>query len=1250
MEELTQYIHIDGMTCQSCVRNIESKLSNISGIKSIQVSLENKLGTVVYNPNDIDINHIIEHINTIGFNAELNQITNSNNLDLELGGISDENIPTATERISSINGVLNVVFPLKNDSSHVLIAYDKNQTDPYTVYQKIQSIGYKVNPKLENIARAYLRVQGMHCNSCVMNITQTIEDLPGIHHIKVSFDDQSANILYDPNIIILSIIIKEIESLDFQVAVIPSNDADQSKENIVNSNTPILSGEKIQRSNPRETLVQLSPVNNDDTETCYLSIIGMTCASCVDSIQRNLCKVEGIHSVLVALLSNKAEIKYNPEYIIPSQIAHLVNELGFRAEVLETMENGVEVIDLNIENMTCASCVRKIETSIGKLPGIHSAEVALLTHRGRFKYDVSQIGPRDIIRELDSIGFPASLIDEDTKASSSAKVHHRETQRWRNSFLLAAIFGIPAMIIMMAFMFKWKNHEDAPQVIRGLSLENLIMFLLSTPVQWISGRYFYIQAFKALKHRSANMDVLIVMATTTAYVYSCIVVLFNIYQRLPSPITFFDVPPMLMMFVALGRWLEHIAKGKTSDALTKLLSLQPPQGILVRLDEQTGTILEEKTILAKLIQRNDILKVLPGGTVPTDGRVIEGTSTCDESLLTGEAMPVEKTVGSQVVGGTKNLNGMLLIRATHVGHETALKQIIKLVEEAQTSKAPIQALADTIAGYFVPVVVTVSGITLISWLVIGYTHYDSIQKYSMYHHSMMGGDSKMNHHPGKEPSKMEVVLELAFRFAITVLSIACPCALGLATPTAVMVGTGVGASQGILVKGGEPLEAAQKIRTIVFDKTGTITQGKPTVVDTRLFLLNDPYWTLKRLLAIAGTAESGSEHPLGKAIQNYCKDYFGREQFGHCEDFNAVWGYGLAAKVSKIEHLMTKNNGSGDGTTFQDKSYSVLIGNREWMERNSIHVTNEIDSAMGRHEHDGNTAVIVAAEGRIIGMIAIADRIKPTAPLTIFALQSMGLNVLLVTGDNVKTARAIAAQVGIKNVYAEVLPTQKERFIATLKENSRKGDKVAMVGDGVNDSPALARADVGIAVGTGADVAVEAANVVLIRDALEDVLGAILLSKKTVQRIRLNFLFATIYNLIGIPVAAGVFLPLGISLMPWMASAAMALSSVSVVMSSLLLRRFRKPDIQTYDNHEFILWSMNKGKNINVHRGIDGLERTPNGSFISSLRGSRLAQIFSGAVSAVKQQATNSLYDKQRAALLLNSSSLDDEIEMHGVV
>lgn len=471
---------------------------------------------------------------------------------------------------------------------------------------------------------------------------------------------------------------------------------------------------------------------------------------------------------------------------------------------------------------------------------------------------------------------------------------------------------------------------------------------------------------------------------------------------------------------------------------------------------------------------------------------------------------------------------------------------------------------------------------------------------------------------------------------------------------------GVGASQGILFKGGEPLETAQKIRTIVFDKTGTITEGRPNVVDIRLFAEHDRYWTLRRTLAIVGTAETASEHPLGLAIRAFYKDYFACEIFGHCENFSTVWGYGLRADVRGIEFLLDKAN-----DVLDDKVYSVLIGNREWMKRNEITISDDIDSTMSNYEYEGHTVVLVAIDGKsmviiclnrenyfvgiLISMIAMADRVKPTAPLTIFALQSMGYRVLLVTGDNVRTARAIAAQVGIKEVYAEVLPMQKERFIATLKQHSVKGDRVAMVGDGVNDSPALARADVGIAVGTGADVAVEAANIVLIGGALDDVLNAIRLSKKTVQRIRFNFLFATIYNLIGIPIAAGLFLPLGISLSPWMASAAMALSSVSVVMSSLLLKNYRKLDIQIYNNQEYIRWSKNKSKDIHIHHGIDNLDRTLNETSTSSRRSSRFVDYFSDSLSMVKQEMMRSIYGDQKTALLRNTKSTNENIALHSV-
>ncbi|CAF4930548.1 unnamed protein product [Rotaria sp. Silwood1] len=1161
-----------------------------------------------------------------------------------LGGVHEANHEYVSKRLCEhIDGLISCKFI--DDNNQAEISFDTNELDQYTLLSAIQRLGHPVKSINSDSVQAQLRIEGMHCNSCVSNICGAVLDLPGAIDVQLTFLDKLATIIYDPNILKLDEIIAEIEKLSFQVAISSAPHPKTTMDN--NSTIEDRVIPKQSKSNERASRNSQLSSNDDENEleTCYFTVLGMTCASCVDSIQRNLSKVEGIHSVLVALLAQRAEVKYDPAHLLPTQIAGLINNLGFQAEVLETVARGMEVIDVNIEGMTCASCVNKIQNHMAKISGITSANVVLLTNRGRFQYDSSIIGPRDILKHItDDLGFPATVLTENSKSEDLARIHRRITRRWRNSFIIAAIFGIPAMIIMLVFMFKYKDHMKAPQITRGLSVENLIMFLLATPVQIISGRYFYIQAFKSLKHKTANMEVLIVLATTIAYIYSVIVVIVNMILKVPSPMAFFDVSPMLFMFVALGRWLENTAKAKTSDALKKLLSLQPPQGTLVKLDNR-GKIIEEKTVLAQLIQRNDLLKVQPGETIPTDGRIIDGVTSCDESLVTGESMPVDKTVGAQVVGGTKNLDGLIIIRATHVGQETALKQIIRLVEDAQTSKAPIQQLADKIAGYFVPFVVSVSVVTLIIYIILGYTIFDKMEKYSSYYQAPEHEEPShgVNSTTTYEPSKTEIVLELAFRYAITVLSIACPCALGLATPTAVMVGTGIGASNGILIKGGEPLESAHKIGTIVFDKTGTITKGKPSVVDKRIFFQN-PNMTLDRMLAIAGTAESGSEHPLALAVRNHCKEYFGTDQLGLCRDFKAIWGYGLQAHVSDIDCLVSNTN------TNSSHTYSVLIGNREWMKRNHLQFDDGIDKTMSAHEHDGHTAVLVAIDGKIVGMLAIADEIKSTAPLTVYALQSLGLRTILLTGDNVKTARAIASQVGIKTVYAEVLPTHKERFIASLKQNKKIQGKVAMVGDGINDSPALARADVGIAVGTGADVAVEAASIVLVRDELFDVVAAIMLSKKTVWRIRINFMFATVYNLVGIPIAAGVLLPAGFKIMPWMASAAMALSSVSVVISSLLLRYFKKPKMNKYERDvRYRQWLLNKSTGIIVHRGIDNLPvNRSKSSILSSFKNSRLSQIVMESISAVKNAV---MEEKKKATLFLNDEQTsnqnnEEEIEL----
>lgn len=833
--------------------------------------------------------------------------------------------------------------------------------------------------------------------------------------------------------------------------------------------------------------------------------------------------------------------------------------------------------------------------------------MTLLTNSGTFKYDNNfKIGTRDIINRIKELGFTATLQTSESKQNSLANSHKKAIRRWRNSFMLSLAFGLPSMIAMIFFMYilpgigtdkdietattaanNSKNHTSNPMehhvmhrqlmLLPGLNLENLIMFIFCTPVQFFGGRHFYKNAWMALKQGATNMDVLIALATSIAYFYSVLVLIVAmLLQNAFSPTTFFDTPPMLMIFVSLGRWLEHIAKGKTSEALSKLLSLQALEGCLVTLDDQ-GNLTSEQVIDAKLLKKGDLLKVTPGSKIPVDGKVVSGQSACDESIITGESLPVEKKPGSILIGGTINQTGVIIMEATHVGKDTALSQIVRLVEEAQTSKAPIQQYADRIAGIFVPIVVSVSLLTLFVWTFIGLFRFDVIKKYSPYHRDT-----------GHEVSNLEMTIELAFQYAITVLCVSCPCALGLATPTAVMVGTGVGAINGILIKGGEPLELAYKIKTIVFDKTGTITQGIPSVTKLCRFV-SETVLPLKDMLAIIGSAENSSEHSLARAVVKFAKRVLQTEKFFRCSNFQVVPGCGLKTKVhydttsqsllsvgTRVPEVvdMVKHNSSDlkFGKLMDNgevKCYDVLIGNREWMKRNFLDVDEKISQRMEEYEMNGNTCVICAIDGHIVSMIAIADQVKDEANLVVYTLKKMGLDVVLLTGDNRKTAAAIAKQVGIKKVYAEVLPSHKVAKIKELKSQAGKG-KIAMVGDGINDSPALAEADVGIAIGTGTDVAVEAADVVLIRNDLCDVISAIALSKKTVGRIRYNFFFATVYNLVGIPIAAGIFLPLGLNLKPWMASAAMAFSSISVVCSSLLLKLYRKPSYEKLRTEDYL--------------------------------------------------------------------------------
>uniref|UniRef100_A0A7N6FKE6 P-type Cu(+) transporter n=1 Tax=Anabas testudineus TaxID=64144 RepID=A0A7N6FKE6_ANATE len=1114
-------LRVKGMHCHSCVVNIQDNISMLPGVSSVEVSLEKEKASICYNPLKVTVPHLQQAIEALPPGNFKTELWDSS------GPLSPVSLPST---------------PVMSSRPVVAAQVNPAASQPCFTQPLVSVIN--------------IHIEGMTCNSCVQSIESMLSQKKGVVSAQVSLNNHQGVFEYDSLLTTPEKLKDAIEEMGFDAflpetsSLLPASDHSLSKSSSLG---PVREKEletELHKETPQEQ-------SKDIRSKCYIQIGGMTCASCVANIERNLKNEPGIYSVLVALMASKAEVRYNPEVTEPMKIAECVKELGFTASVMENYEGSDGNLELVVRGMTCASCVHKIESSLMKEKGVIYASVALATNKAHIKYDLDIIGPRDITKLIEVLLFRMKHFITEVITNCFY------FSRWRKSFLVSLIFCVPVMGMMTYMIFM--DHQN---LLPGLSIMNLLSFLFCVPVQFIGGRYFYIQAYKALKHRSANMDVLIVLATSIAFTYSLAVLIVAMVEKAKvNPITFFDTPPMLFVFISLGRWLEQIAKSKTSEALSKLMSLQATEATVVTLGSDKS-VLSEEQVDVELVQRGDVVKVVPGGKFPVDGRVIEGQSMADESLITGEAMPVTKKPGSSVIAGSINQNGSLLVSATHVGMDTTLSQIVKLVEEAQTSKAPIQQYADKISGYFVPFIVGISALTLIAWIIIGFLDFTLVEKY------FPGYD--------KSISRVEAVVRFAFQASITVLCIACPCSLGLATPTAVMVGTGVGAQNGILIKGGEPLEMAHKVRSVVFDKTGTITYGAPNVVQVKI-VVEGNRMPRSRLLAIVGTAENNSEHPLGAAITKYCKHELGTQSLGTCTDFQAVPGCGIRCQVSNTESLLKQAD-----SLVQTASYTVLIGNREWMRRNCLQIRPDVDEAMMEHERRGRTAVLVAVDDLLCAMIAIADIVKPEAELAVHTLTNMGLEVVLMTGDNSKTARAIAAQVGIRKVFAEVLPSHK---VAKVEQLQKEGKRVAMVGDGVNDSPALAMADVGIAIGTGTDVAIEAADVVLIRNDLLDVVGSIDLSKKTVKRIRINFVFALIYNLVGIPIAAGVFLPIGLVLQPWMGSAAMALSSVSVVLSSLLLKCYSKPTAEKLEARLGNSRRQGSLSDVSVHIGMGEMRR-----------------------------------------------------------
>ncbi|MCI0763999.1 heavy metal translocating P-type ATPase [Bacillus sp. TL12] len=796
----------------------------------------------------------------------------------------------------------------------------------------------------------------------------------------------------------------------------------------------------------------------DNQKHVTLGVTGMTCAACATRIEKVLNKMDGVEAN-VNLAMEKASIKYNPSQQEISTIKNKIEKLGYN--VVE------EKVTLDIEGMTCAACATRIEKVLNKMEGVSSATVNLATNSAVVEYNEGLLSTENILEKIKKIGYKGQIRSEDIDRSERKEEVIKEKKR---QLIISIILSLPLLYTMVGHM-PFDTGLPMPHIL----MNPWFQLLLATPVQFYIGGHFYVGAYRALRNKSANMDVLVALGTSAAYFYSLYEALKTLSNSAYVPDLYFETSAVLITLILVGKYFETLAKGRTTEAISKLLSLQAKDALVVREGQEIRVPLEEVVI-------GDTIIVKPGEKIPVDGMVTSGISSVDESMITGESIPVDKKERDAVIGATINANGVLTIRAEKVGKDTALAGIIKIVEEAQGSKAPIQRLADVISGIFVPIVVAIALVAFIVW------YFFII--------------------PGDLPKALEV--------GIAILVIACPCALGLATPTSIMVGTGKGAEKGILFKGGEFLEGTHKINAVLLDKTGTVTKGKPEVTDVLEFE--------QGMLDYAISAESASEHPLAHAIVEYGKK--NEIKLKDLKQFSAIPGHGIEANI-------------------EDKK--ILVGTRKLMNEQSVEISQH-EEVMKELEYQGKTAMLVAIDGKLAGIIAVADTVKESSKYAIQTLKEIGIEVYMVTGDNKRTAEAIAKLVDVDHVYAEVLPEDKANIVDDLQ---KQGKRVAMVGDGINDAPALAKADIGMAIGTGADVAIEAADVTLVGGDLSHISKAIELSRKTMKNIRQNLFWALFYNAIGIPVAAAGLLE------PWVAGAAMAFSSVSVVTNALRLKRVK---------------------------------------------------------------------------------------------
>ena len=1084
----TTTLKVDGMTCGACTSAVEAGFKGVDGAGAVSISLIMGRAVVHHDPTKLSSQQIAEIIEDRGFDAE----------------VLTTDMPNAIPRLS------------------------------------VSTI-----PRGPILSTTTLKVEGMTCGACTSSVEAGFKDEAGVKSISVSLLAGRAVVEHDATIISPEKLAEIIEDRGFDAEVLETKESSGTGQ-----------------SGPAEA------GRTFDVYTTTVSIDGMTCGACTSAVEGAFKDKSGMLKFNISLLAGRAVITHRPEQLTSDQIVETIDDAGFDAKLISSEPEGAQLqssstVQLKIYGLSDAASATEIENLLRAKDGVKSAVISLATSRANIRYDPAVTGLRTIVETVENSGYNALVADsDDNNAQLESLAKTKEIQEWKQAFVTSLSFAIPVFLISMIIpMFIPALNFGAIEIIHGLFLGDVICCALTVPVQFGIGKRFYVSGYKSLKHRSPTMDVLVVLGTSAAFFFSSFAVIIAVL--IPphnKPGTFFDTSTMMITFITLGRWLENRAKGQTSKALSNLMNLAPSMATIYqdplhaeKLAEEwespslpilekgekfsdnppiTIEAAQEKVIPTELIEVGDVVLLRPGDKVPADGTVTRGESYVDESMVTGEPVPILKKKGQTLIAGTVNGAGRLDFRVTRAGKDTQLSQIVNLVQEAQTSRAPIQRMADLVAGYFVPVIVLLGTITFVGWMILSHI---LPTPPSIFVAPQSGG-------------KVMVCLKLC----ISVIVIACPCALGLATPTAVMVGTGKASQEGILVKGGAALETSTRITHLVFDKTGTLTYGKLKVSKVTIQgIWNVSEEARKVWWAIVGLAESGSEHPIGRSITLQAKEQLKVALEdplpGHIGAFDNRVGKGIIGQVE------VRTNTSG-----QTQRHEVRIGNAAFLESHHIDIPRDLKPE-GSKILTGLTLIYVAIDDKFTGLLGLSDTLKPTAAAAITALHRMGISTSLVTGDTYSTALAIAEKVGIpKNtIRASVSPAEKREIVSELQA---QGEIVAMVGDGINDSPALATANVGIGLVSGSDIAVEAADIVIMRS--EDLLNipaALCLCRTIFNRIKANLLWACGYNIIALPFAMGFFLPFGYYMPPLASAIAMMFSSISVTLSSLALRWVGRP-------------------------------------------------------------------------------------------